>query len=210
VRLRQPIRDLLLAIWEVDAERIGALLPDGFRPLDVGGRSLVAVACFRNRLARLGFLPVPPYGEIDLRTLVLDRGGEGAVFVLAFFVPAVGLAAAPFGVPVKRARLVVSPGRVSAPSLDVSAEYTVGEAIAPGDVSAALSQPSSAYWIAKGGLRRMPGGYHGTAWRRAELHPGARFGPAARLGLEPDRPAYALYAPRAELKATLPARRVRD
>jgi hypothetical protein len=208
VHLRQPIRDLLLAAWQVEAEAIAPRLPDGFEPIAVGGRALVAVACFRNRLARLGVLPVPPYGEVDVRTFVLDREGAPAVFVFEFFVPAVGLAAAPFGVPVQVARISVSRRRVSAPGIGVSAEYSVVDAAEPGELGPALASHRSAYWMKNGRLRRMPGGYEGASWKRAELRPGARFDPAARLGLEPDRPDFALYAERAKLRASLPARSV--
>jgi hypothetical protein len=210
VRLRQPIHDLLLAAWRVEAEQIAPRLPDGFgfEPIAHDGYALVAVACFRNRLARLGLLPVPPYGEVDVRTFVVDREGAPAVFVFEFFVPAVGLAAAPFGVPVQVARIGVSRGQVSAPKIGVSAEYAVGDPAELGDLGRALSSPTSAYWLKNGRLRRMPGGYEGASWRRAELNAGARFGPAARLGLEPERPDFALYAERAELRATLPARTV--
>jgi Uncharacterized conserved protein (COG2071) len=208
VRLRQPIHDLLLALWRVEAGDVGSRLPNGFEPTLVDGRALVAVACFRNRLARLGALPVPPYAEVDLRTFVRDREGAPAVFVLEFFVPPVGLAAGPFGVPVQVARIRVSRGRVSAPGLGVSAEYAVGEPAGLGDLGPALASPASAYWLKNGRLRRMAGGYEGASWRRAELRPGARFGPAERVGLDAGRPDLALYAERAQLRATLPARPV--
>jgi uncharacterized protein YqjF (DUF2071 family) len=205
VQLRQPIRDLFLATWETEAERIRERLPEGFEPIASGGRALVAVACFRNRLARLGVLPVPPYAEIDLRTFVVDRDGSSAVFVFAFFVPAVGLAAAPFGVPVQVARIKIAQGSVSAPRIDVAARYGVGGPAALGDRTIALSTHPSAYWLKNGRLRKMAGGYHGVTWRRAELAGEASFGPAARLGLDPNRPDAALYADRAQLGASLPA-----
>jgi hypothetical protein len=148
---------------------------------------------------------VPPYAEIDLRTFVVDREGSSAVFVFAFFVPAVGLAAAPFGVPVRVARIGVAPGSVSAPGIDVAARYTVGRGAELGDHTTALSTHPSAYWLKNGRLRKMPGGYHGVTWRRAELAGGASFGPAARLELDPNRPDHALYADRAQLRASLPA-----
>jgi hypothetical protein len=207
VRLRQPIRDLLLATWELEPERIAAQLPEGFRPITAGGRALLSVACFRNRFARLGVLPVPPYDEIDLRTFVVDREGSSAVFVFRFFVPAIGLAAAPFGVPVEVERIRVSPGRVSAPGLGVSAEYTPGEPSELGEREAALSTHPSAYWWKRGRLRRMTGGYHGLTWRHAELADGASFGPAAPFGVDPARCDFALAADGAELRADLPARR---
>ena len=205
MRLRQPIHDLLLAVWRADAEDVASRIPDGFEPTVVDGRVPVAVACCRNRLARLGVLPVPPYAEVDLRTFVLDRDVAPAVFVFEFFVPPVGLAARPFGVPVQVARLRVSRGGVSAPGLGVSAEYAAGEPAELGDLGPALANPTSAYWVKNGRLRRMAGGYEGASWRRAELRPGARFGPAERLGLDPGRPDLALYAERAQLRATLPA-----
>ncbi len=208
MRLRQPIRDLFLATWKTEAERIGAQLPDGFEPITIGGRALVAVACFRNRLARLGLLPVPPYDEIDLRTFVTDREGSPAVFIFDFFVPPVSLAASPFGVPVEIARISVEKGRVSAPRLNVSARYTLGGVAELGNREAALSPHPSAYWLKSGRLRHMVGGYHGVTWRQAELSGGARFGPAARFGLDPGRPEHALYADRAELRAELPPRKL--
>jgi hypothetical protein len=207
VRLRQPIRDVLLAVWELEPERIAAQLPEGFAPITAGGRALLAVACFRNRLSRLGVLPVPPYDEIDVRTFVVDREGASAVFVFRFFVPAVGLAAGPFGVPVEVERIRVSPGRVSAPGIEVSAEYTPGEPAELGEREAALSTHSSAYWWKRGRLRRMTGGYHGLTWRHAELADGASFGPAAPFGVDPARCDFALAADGAELRADLPARR---
>jgi hypothetical protein len=206
MRLRQPIHDLFLATWAVEPERVGARLPDGFEPITGEGRALVSVACFRNRLGRLGILPVPPYDEVDLRTFVTDRDGSPAAFVFQFVVPPVGLAARPFGVPVTVARIRVSRGGVSGPGIGVSARYTVGEAADLGGYEAALSPHRSAYWTKGGRLRRMTGGYEGAAWRQAEVAAGGRFGPAARLSLDPGRPDFALYADRAELRADLPAR----
>jgi Uncharacterized conserved protein (COG2071) len=197
----------LLTTWEAEPEQIKAHLPVGFEPIAAGRSAIVAVACFRNRLARLGVLPVPPYGEIDLRTFVVDRDGAPAVFLLDFFVPAVGLAAAPFGVPVKVARIRVSAGSVSAPSIGVAARCSIGKPVALGEHEAALSAKSAAYWLNNGRLRRMLGGYHGIVWKQATLDPAAHFAPVARLGLDPGRPGRALYADRAELRAALPARR---
>ncbi len=210
MQLRQPIRDLFLATWELESEPIKAQLPDGFEPITVRGRALVSVACFRNRPALLGMLPVPPYAEIDVRTFVSDRDGSSAVFVFDFFVPAVGLAAAPFGVPAQITRLKVSAGRVSAPGIHVAAAYAPGERAALGDRQTALSTHPAAYWLKNGRLRRMAGGYHGIVWREAALAGERNFGPVARLGADPRRPDYALYSDRAELKAALPARRVND
>jgi hypothetical protein len=150
---------------------------------------------------------VPPYTEVDLRTIVVDREGSPAVFVFAFFVPAVGLAAGPFGVPVQVARIKIARGSVSAHGLDVAARYTVGGPAELGDWEAALSTHPSAYWLKNGRLRRLAGGYHGVAWRQAELAEAARFGPAARFGLDPEQPGSSLYADRAQLRASLPAGR---
>ncbi len=205
LQLRQPIRDLFLATWEVDAALVESHLPDGFRPILAGGRALVSVGCFRNRFARLGALPVPPYDEIDLRTFVVDRDGATAVFVFDFFVPVVGLAASPFGVPVEVARINVARGHVSAPGIGISAAYTIGEPAELGDREAALSSHPSAYWLKRKRLRKMIGGYRGVTWKHAELTGEAQLAPAARLGI--DRPPeFALYAETAELRASLPAR----
>jgi hypothetical protein len=206
MHLRQPIQNLFLATWETDAEQVKAHLPDGFEPITAGGRALISAACFRNKLARLGALPVPPYGEIDLRTFVVDRRSTAAVFVFDFFVPPVGLAASPFGVPVHVTRISVVRGRISAPGIGVSARYTVGDRAELGDREAALSPHASAYWLKGNRLRQMLGGYHGVTWRQAELTGEPQFDPAARLGID-RRPDFALYSERAELSAHLPARR---
>ena len=205
LNLRQPIRDLFLATWEVDSEQVESHLPDGFRPIIAGGRALVSVGCFRNRFARLGALPVPPYDEIDLRTFVVDGAGATAVFVFDFFVPVLGLAASPFGVPVRVARISVARGRVNAPGIGVSAAYTVGQRAELDDSEAALSPHPSAYWLKHKRLRKMIGGYHGVTWKHAELTGKAQLAPAARLGID-RRPDFALYAETAELRASLPAR----
>ena len=182
LQLRQPIRDLFLATWEADLEQVESHLPDGFRPILAGGRALVSVGCFRNRFARLGALPVPPYDEIDLRTFVVDRDGATAVFVFDFFVPVVGLAASPFGVPVEVARINVARGHVSAPGIGISAAYTIGERAELGDREAALSSHPSAYWLKRKRLRKMIGGYRGVTWKHAELTGEAQLAPAAQIG----------------------------
>ena len=207
MQLRQPIRDLLLAVWTCEPGRIAAELPEGLAPLTAGGRAVVALAAFRNRPARLGLLPVPPYAEIDVRTFVVDRDGSSAVFVFDFYVPAVGLAASPFGVPVHLARINVSRGTVGASGIGVAARYTVAGPAVPGDLDTALATHPAAYWVKNRRLLRMDGGHHGAAWHEAELGAGARFEPAARFDLDPARPDRALYAERAALRATLPARR---
>lgn len=206
--LRQPMRDLLLATWEVEPARVRARLPAGFEPIVAGGAALVSVACFRNGIARLGPLPVPPYAEVDVRTFVVDPGGAPAVFVFAFFVPAVGFAAAPFGVPVRVARIRVARGSVSARGLGLSARYEVGGAAELGERAAALGPREAAYWWKGGRLRRLAGGSHGAVWHEAEAAEDSRFGPAAQVGLDPRRPDFMVAAERAELRASLPAARV--
>jgi len=141
------------------------------------------------------------------RSRAADREGLPAVFVFEFFVPAVGLAASPFGVPVNVTRIHVSQSRVSAPSISVLARYAVGEPAELGGREAALSAHPSAYWMKDGRLRHMVGGYHGLVWRRAELDGEPHFGPVALFGVDPGRPDYALYADRTELRANLPTRR---
>ncbi|MGH3105489.1 MAG: hypothetical protein ACRDN6_15465 [Gaiellaceae bacterium] len=64
-----------------------------------------------------------------------------------------------------------------------------------------------AYWLKNGCLRSMAAGYHGATWRRAELAREARFGPGARLGVDPEQPGSALCSDRAQLRASLPAGR---
>ena len=168
MQLRQPIRDLLLATWEVDARSGRRAFPAGFEPIVADGRALVSVACFRNRLARLGPLPVPPYTEIDVRTFVVARDGAPAGLRPRLPRPA-GRAR---GEAVRRAcagrpdpRL---PRQVSAPGLGVSARYAVGGA--PSWARAGRARAARRRVLAEGrrALRRMDGGYRGIAWQDAE------------------------------------------
>ncbi|MGH2995641.1 MAG: DUF2071 domain-containing protein, partial [Gaiellaceae bacterium] len=116
------VRDLVLASWETDAERVARTLPPGLEPAEVDGRHLVTLAALRYQGGRLGRLPVPPFSQLNVRAYV-EWEGEPAVVFLMTRVTAPGMGGALLGAPYRPARLRVRPGSVQAPGLGVSVPY---------------------------------------------------------------------------------------
>ena len=91
--LRHHVRDLVLASWETDADRVARVLPAGLEPATVNGRHLVTIAALRWDGGRLGLLPVPHFTQVNVRVYARHRG-ETAVVFLALRVTPLGMGGA--------------------------------------------------------------------------------------------------------------------
>ena len=200
--LRHAVRDLLLASWEIDPERVAAAVPPGLTPAPVDGRHLVTVAALRWRHGRIGLLPLVPFSQLNVRVYV-EQGGETAVFFLALRVTPPGLGGALFGLPVRPARLRVRPDRVEARGLGVSLRFEPGGPAAPSELG---HHELGLYEAA--GLRAFRIRRGEAAWRQAEPLGEVRADPLLALGFEPAGPPSLRYAPEASFEAELPPRRV--
>ena len=103
VVLRHRVRDLVLASWETDADRVARVLPAGLDPATVDGRHLVTVAALRWAGGRLGVLPVPRFSQVNVRVYARHRD-ETAVVFLAQRVSLLGMGGALLGFPVRPVR----------------------------------------------------------------------------------------------------------
>lgn len=205
----QPISDLVLASWQLEPDELAARLPATLQPLEINGRAHVSLASFRNRLGRLGLLPIPSYNEVDIRTYVRNEDGETGVFVFSFWVTTLGTAARPLGIPVSREPITCSQGQVDAPGLDVSLSYGVGgHADNLGALDAILGPHPYAYWRHNGRLRRMTGSHRRVLWHRTELRSEPRCGPLITYRVDASAPDLVLYSPDAEFSGHLPSIRL--
>ncbi|HEU4450377.1 MAG TPA: DUF2071 domain-containing protein [Gaiellaceae bacterium] len=200
--LRHTVRDLVLASWETDPERVAAVVPPGLEPALVDGRHLVTVAALRWRRGRLGVLPLVPFSQLNVRVYV-EREGETAVFFLAMRVTPPGLGGALFGFPVRPARLRVRPDRVEAGGLGVSLRFEPRGPAAPSE----LGHHRLGLFEAAG-VRAFRIGRGEAAWRRAEPAGEPRADPLLALGFELAGPPEIRYAAVASFEAELPPRRV--
>jgi hypothetical protein len=205
VLLSARVRDLLLASWETDAERVARALPGGLEPAAVDGRHLVTLAAFRWEGGRLGRVPVPPFTQLNVRVYV-EWAGEPAVFFLTARVTPPGLGGALFGAPYRPARLRVRPGLVAAPGLGVSLSYEPRDPDPAGP--GALARHELGLFEAAGlrgfRIRRAP-----ADWQEAEPTGAIRADPLLALGFELDRPPSLLCAARTSFEVELPPRRLR-
>lgn len=201
--LRHRVRDLVLASWEADAERIAAALPPGLAPATVDGRHLVTIAALRSRGGRLGPLPTPPFSQLNLR-LYAEHAGRVGVFFVALRVTLAGLGGALFGAPVRPARLRVREGLVDAPGLGVHIAY---ERYGPAETSELTTHERGFYEAA--GLRELRVRRGETRWERAEPAGQVRAEPLLALGFGLEGPPSLLYAERTSFELELPLRRLR-
>jgi uncharacterized protein YqjF (DUF2071 family) len=197
-------RDLLLASWETDADRVARTLPSGLEPAEVEGRHLVTLAALRYAGGRVGRLPVPPFSQLNVRVYV-EWDGEPAVFFLAARVTPPGMAGALLGAPYRLARVRVRPGSVQASGLGVSVPY---ERRGPGGAGpGALGRHELGIFEAAGlrafRIRRGP-----AEWEEAVPSGRVRVDPLLALGFELTGPPSLLYARRASFDAELPPRRL--
>jgi uncharacterized protein YqjF (DUF2071 family) len=203
VLLSLRVRDLLLASWEADPERIAERLPPGVRPAAVDGRHLVSIAALRYGGGRLGRLPVPPFSQLNVRTYV-EHDGEPAVLFLLARVSAPGMLGAVLGAPYRPARLRFAPGRAEAPGLGVRLAYEPRAPAEPTPLTEHLLGLFEAAGLRAFRIRRGP-----AAWREADLVAPPRADPLLALGFELSTPPSLLYAESADFEAEVPARRVR-
>ena len=196
------VRDVVLASWPADVERIARTLPAGLRPAEVEGRHIVSAATFRCTGGTLGRLPLPPFSQLNLHAYVEHRGEPGVVF-LASRVTWPGMGGALLGAPYRPARIRVRPGRVEAPGLGFSLAYEPREPATPSPVTERLVGLYEAAGVRAFRVRRRR-----AVWHAAVPVGEVRADPLLALGFElSDLPAL-LVARRAEFQVELPPRRV--
>jgi Uncharacterized conserved protein (COG2071) len=198
------VRNLVLASWEAEPERVARTLPPGLRPASVDGRHLVTVAALRHAGGRLGRLPVPPFSQLNVRTYV-EHEGEAAVFFLMTRVTLPGMGGAVLGAPYRPARIHVRPGELAAPGLGVSLRYEPGGPAGASELTGHLVGLYEAAGVRAFRIRRAP-----TEWQRALPAGPHRADPLTALGFDVSAPPDLLYAEDAAFEADLPPRRVRS
>ena len=201
--LRHRVRDLVLASWETDAERVARTLPRGLVPAPVDGRHLVTIAALRWEGGRLGRVPVPRFSQVNVRVYV-KQGDEAGVFFLALRTTLPGLAGALLGIPVRLSRARVREGLVEAPGLGVALRYERRGAAAPSEL-----ESHELGLVEAAGLRAFRIRRGDTRWERAEPVGPVRADPLLALGFSVDEAPSLLYAARASFEAELPPKRVR-
>jgi hypothetical protein len=193
------VRDLVIASWEDDRENLQNALPAGLEVAAVDGRFLVSLAAFQVEGGRVGRLPVPPYGQLNVRTHVIWNE-EPAVFFVAARVTAGGLAGALLGAPFRYARLRVEHGAVSAPGRGISLRYRAGSPTDPGPLA-------DLGLFDDDGVREFRIRRGETVWNRAELLEPARVEFLSALGFHPRGEPELLYAERTVFETEAPAPR---
>jgi hypothetical protein len=202
VLLRHRVRDLVLASWETDAERVARVLPADLEPATVDGRYLVTIAALRWDGGRLGFVPVPRFSQLNVRVYARHRD-EVAVVFLALRVTLLGMGGALLGLPVRLAGVRVREGVVEAKGFGVELHY---ERRGPAEPSELGSHELGL--VEAAGLRELRIRRGEAAWERAEPVGPVRAEPLLALGLDPQGPPELRYAARASFEAELPAGRV--
>lgn len=196
------MRDLVIATWETDRERLERALPSELEPAVVAGRFLLSLAAFRVERGRAGGLPMLPYAQLNVRTYVTWQD-EPAVFFIAARVTAGGLPGTVLGAPFRYARLRVEEGTVSAPGRGVLIRYRTGEPTTAG--------PLAQYELGlfeNDGVRAFRVKRGDIAWHRAELLESARADFLFALGFEPHGRPELLYAPTSAFALEVPRRRI--
>ena len=202
VLLRHRVRDLVLASWETDAERVARILPGGLEPATVDGKHLVTIAALRWDGGRLGHVPVPHFSQLNVRVYARYRG-EVAVVFLALRVTLLGMGGALLGLPVRFSRARVREGVVEAGGFGVQLRY---ERRGPAEPSELGSHELGL--VEAAGLRELRIRRGEASWERAEPVGPVRADPLLALGLDPSRPPDLRYAASASFEAELPAGRV--
>jgi hypothetical protein len=179
VRATLRVRDLVIASWEAEPERLRAALPSQLEPVELDGRFLASLVGFHVTGGRLGRLPLLPFSQLNARTYVLWRD-EPAVFFLGSRVTAGGLPGRLLGPPYRQARLKVREGRLYAPGLGVSIRFRVGGEADPGSLGR-----HELGLVEHGGLRSFRIRRGEADWRRGELSEPARADFLVALGVEP-------------------------
>lgn len=201
MRIRLDVHDLLLASWETDRETIAGVTPPGAEPAAVDGRHLVSLVSFRVSGGRVGFLPVLPFSQLNIRTYVTWKD-EPAVLFLGSRVTAGGLPGLVLGAPYRSARLRVRPGEARAPGLGLSLRYRPGGEADPGQLGRhelGLFEDGGLKGIR---IRRGP-----AEWQGAELLEPARADVLLAYGFAPRGEPELVYAARASFE-TEPAEKL--
>jgi hypothetical protein len=200
MRATLRVRDLVLASWEADVERVREALPAQLEPRALDGRFLVSLVGFHVTGGRLGRLPFLPFTQLNARTYVSWQN-EAAVFFLASRVTAGGLPGRLLGAPYRQARLRVREGLLRAPGLGVSLRFGLGPDLDPGSLAR-----HELGLFEKDGLRSFRIRRGAADWRRGELSEPARAEFLVALGLEPRGDPELLITARTVFDASLPER----
>jgi hypothetical protein len=202
VVLRHRVRDLVLASWETDADRVARVLPAGLEPATVDGRHLVTIAGLRWDGGRLGVLLVPRFTQVNVRVYA-RHGDETAVVFLALRVSLLGMGGALLGFPVRPVRARVREGVVSAPGFGVELRYERRGPAPPSD----LGEHELGLFQAAG-LREFRVRRGEASWERAEPVGPVRAEPLLALGFVLDGPPEIRCAATASFEAELPPKRL--
>jgi uncharacterized protein YqjF (DUF2071 family) len=202
VLLRNRVRDLVLASWETDAERVARVLPVGLEPATVDGRHLVTIAALRWDGGRLGRVPVPRFSQLNVRVYARHRG-EVAVVFLALRVTLLGMGGALLGLPVRFTRARVREGAVDAAGFGVQLRYERRGPAEPSELGT-----HEVGLIEAAGLRELRVRRGEAAWEEAVAVGPVRADPLAALGFELEGPPEIRCAAEASFEAELPPRRV--
>jgi uncharacterized protein YqjF (DUF2071 family) len=202
VLLSLHVRELVLASWNADPERIARALPSGLVPAPVDGRHIVSLAAFRCAGGRLGMVPVPPFSQLNVRAYS-EHDGEPAVVFLGTRVTWPGMGGALFGAPYRPARIRVRRGLVQARGLGVALEYEARGPVNPGPLADHVVGLFEAAGLRAFRIRRGA-----AAWQVAEPLGETRADPLVALGFDLRGKPELLYAERASFEAKLPPRRL--
>jgi uncharacterized protein YqjF (DUF2071 family) len=202
VLLRHRARDLVLASWETDPDRVARTLPAGLEPATVDGRHLVTLAALRWEGARLGVLPVPRFSQVNVR--VYARLGDAtAVVFLAMRVTALGMGGALLGFPVRLARARVREGELDARGFGVSLRYERRGPAEPSELGAHELGVFEAAGVRAFRVRRGE-----TSWERGEAVGPVRADPLLALGFPVEGPPEIRSTARTSFEVELPPRRI--
>ena len=203
MRLRLFVRDLLLASWEADRDRVARVLPPGVAPAAVEGRYLVSVVALRFGGGRLGRLPVAPFSQLNVRTYV-SFADEPAVFFARAYVTPLGLGGVFLGAPYRPARLRFRPGALEAPGLGLSLRYRTAGPAEPGE----LGRHELGLFEA-GGLRGFRIRREPAAWERGVPVVEPRVDRLLALGFDLVGEPTLFYTARTAFEADVPPRKLR-
>jgi uncharacterized protein YqjF (DUF2071 family) len=202
MRLRNRARDLVLASWEADPDRVAETLPRGLEPATVDGRHLVTLAALRWEGARLGLLPVPRFSQVNVRVYA-RVGDETAVVFLAARVTTFGMGGALLGLPVRFARARVREGVVEAPGFGVSLRY---ERRGPAEPSELAAHELGVFEAA--GLRAFRIRRGEAIWERGQAVGQVKADPLLALGFPIEGAPEIRCVARTSFEVALPPRRL--
>jgi uncharacterized protein YqjF (DUF2071 family) len=202
VLLRHRARNLVLASWETDPDRVRETLPAGLEPATVDGRHLVTLAALRWEGARLGVLPVLPFSQVNVRAYA-RVGDETAVVFLALRVTTFGMGGALLGFPVRLARARVREGLVEAAGFGVSLRY---ERRGPAEPSELGGHELGIYEAA--GVRAFRVRRGEASWQRAEAVGEVSADPLLALGFPVEGPPDVRCVARTSFEVDLPPRKL--